>query len=268
MAVKSRKHKRWVKPVLSDKQKRDRVGFALSHMHRKGGTGLVVDDIYDWVHVDEKWFYVMTGEESTCAEQAIHHQGDFLAAVARPRMISDEVWFDGKIRIWPIADTVAAMCSSKNPKKGPMMLQPATINAERYKELMIDKVIPAIKVRMPRPPGHTIFVQQVGAKPHTGGGGWRQPANLPDLNVNDLGFFYSIQQLKEDVGLSSPEDLVEATMEALDVYPWETLEQIWHGLFAVFVEVLASKGDNSYKLPHLGKEKLGRAGKISVHGRV
>ncbi|CAN0508370.1 unnamed protein product, partial [Discosporangium mesarthrocarpum] len=26
----------------------------------------------------------------------------FLAAVARPRMISDGVWFDGKIGIWPI----------------------------------------------------------------------------------------------------------------------------------------------------------------------
>ncbi|CAM9611901.1 unnamed protein product [Discosporangium mesarthrocarpum] len=39
-----------------------------------------------------------------------------------------------------------------------------------YNELMIDKVIPGIKARMPRPPGHTIFVQQDGAKPHTGGG--------------------------------------------------------------------------------------------------
>ncbi|CAN0066636.1 unnamed protein product, partial [Discosporangium mesarthrocarpum] len=45
-----KRHKRWVKPVLSDKQKRDRVGFALSHMHRKGGARVVVDDMYDWVH--------------------------------------------------------------------------------------------------------------------------------------------------------------------------------------------------------------------------
>ncbi|CAN0424751.1 unnamed protein product [Discosporangium mesarthrocarpum] len=124
----------------------------------------------------------------------------FLAAVARPRIISDGVWFDGKIGIWPIADTVAAMRSSKNRKKGIMMLKPATINAERYKELMIDKVIPSIKARMPRSPGHTIFVHQDGAKPHTGGGGMEaiqaragdniiletQPANSPDLNVNIL----------------------------------------------------------------------------------
>ncbi|CAN0445145.1 unnamed protein product, partial [Discosporangium mesarthrocarpum] len=74
----------------------------------------------------------------------------FLATVARPRMISDGVWFDGKIGIWPIADTVAAIRSSKNRNKGNMMLKPATVNAERYKELMIDEVIPAIKARMPR----------------------------------------------------------------------------------------------------------------------
>ncbi|CAN0013385.1 unnamed protein product [Discosporangium mesarthrocarpum] len=205
----------------------------------------------------------------------------FLAAVARP-MISYGVWFDGKMGIWPIADTVAAMRSSKNRKKGTVMLKPATVNAERYNELMIDKAIPAIKARMPRPPGHTIFVQQDGAKPHTGGGVMEaiqakagnsiiletQPANSPDLNVNDLGFFHSIQQLKEDVGVSSPKDLVEATMEAFDVYPLETLERVWQSLFAVLGEVLGSKGDSSYKLPHLGKEILDRTGKLPVNWRV
>ncbi|CAN0442049.1 unnamed protein product [Discosporangium mesarthrocarpum] len=95
-----------------------------------------------------------------------------------------------------------------------------------------------------------------------------QPVNSTDLNVNDLGFFHSIQQLKEDVGVSSPEDLVEATMEAFDVYPRETLERVWPSLFAVLGEVLRSKGDNSYKLPHLGNENLRRKGKLPVNGRV
>ncbi|CAM9855023.1 unnamed protein product [Discosporangium mesarthrocarpum] len=124
-------------------------------MHRKGGARVVVDDMYDWVHVDEKWFYLMKDGRGIY----LHPEEDapkppraqnkplitkvmFLAAVARPRMISDGVWFDGKIGIWPIADTVAAMRSNKNRKKGTMMLKPATINAERYKELMIDKVSP------------------------------------------------------------------------------------------------------------------------------
>ncbi|CAM9673411.1 unnamed protein product [Discosporangium mesarthrocarpum] len=238
--------------------------------------------MYDWVHVDEIWFYMMKDGRGIY----LHQEEDapkppraqnkrvitkvmFLAAVARSRMISDGVWFDGKIGIWPIADTVAAMRSRQNRKKGTVILKPATINAERYKELMIDKVIPAIKARMPRPPGHTIFVQQDGAKPHTEGGGMEaiqakagesiildtQPANSPDFNVNDLGFFHSIQQLKEDVGVSSPEDLVEATMEASDVYPRESLERAWQSLFAVLREVLGSKGDNSYKLPDLGQRE-------------
>ncbi|CAN0456719.1 unnamed protein product [Discosporangium mesarthrocarpum] len=156
----ARKHKRLVKLVLSDKQKRDRVGFALSHMHRMGGTGVVVDDMYDRVHVDEKWwFYVMKDgrgiylqpEEDAPKPPRIQNKRFitkmmFLAAVARPRMISDGVWFDGKIGIWPIAD-MDTMRSSKNRKKGTVMLKPATVNAERYKELMIDKVIPAIKAR-------------------------------------------------------------------------------------------------------------------------
>ncbi|CAN0360891.1 unnamed protein product, partial [Discosporangium mesarthrocarpum] len=153
-------------------------------MHRKGGARVVVDDMYDWVHVDEKWFYVMKDGRGIY----LHSEEDapkppraqnkrfitkvmFLAAVARPRMISNGLWFDGKVGIWPIADTVAAMRSSKNRKKGTMMLKPAAINAERCKELMINKVIPAIKARMPRPPGHTIFVQPDGAKPHTEEGG-------------------------------------------------------------------------------------------------
>ncbi|CAN0498166.1 unnamed protein product, partial [Discosporangium mesarthrocarpum] len=94
-----------------------------------------------------------------------------------------------------------------------------------------------------------------------------QPANSPDLNVNDLGFFHSIQQLKEDVGVSS-EDLVEAIMGAFNVCPWETLERVWQSLLAVLGEVLGSKGDNSHKLPHLGKENLRRTGKLPVNGRV
>ncbi|CAN0336589.1 unnamed protein product, partial [Discosporangium mesarthrocarpum] len=51
---KERKVKRWIKPVLSDQQKVDRVGFILSHTHRRGWGGVFVDNLYDWVHVDEK----------------------------------------------------------------------------------------------------------------------------------------------------------------------------------------------------------------------
>ncbi|CAM9540852.1 unnamed protein product [Discosporangium mesarthrocarpum] len=50
---------RWLKFVLCEKAKVTRVEFVLSHVYRKGGTGMVVDDMYEWVHVGETWFYVM-----------------------------------------------------------------------------------------------------------------------------------------------------------------------------------------------------------------
>ncbi|CAM9292874.1 unnamed protein product [Discosporangium mesarthrocarpum] len=58
---------------------------------------------------------------------------------------------------------------NKNRRKKTPIMKLATINGERY-QLMVEEFIPAIKARMPRPPGHTIFVQQDDAKPHTGKG--------------------------------------------------------------------------------------------------
>ncbi|CAM9546012.1 unnamed protein product [Discosporangium mesarthrocarpum] len=124
---------------------------------------------------------------------------------------------------------------------------------------MLEEVIAAIKACMPRPEGHTIFVQQDGAKPHTKVGIMEaieevtggdivietQPVNPPDLNVNDLRFFHSTQQLKEDVGVTNTQELVEATTEAFDVYPRETQERVWQSLFAAYGEVLGSKGNNA-----------------------
>ncbi|CAM9830275.1 unnamed protein product, partial [Discosporangium mesarthrocarpum] len=54
-----RKVNRWIKPVLSDQQKVDRVRFVLSHTHGRGGGEVFVDNLYEWVRVDEKWFYIL-----------------------------------------------------------------------------------------------------------------------------------------------------------------------------------------------------------------
>ncbi|CAM9233248.1 unnamed protein product, partial [Choristocarpus tenellus] len=71
-----------------------------------------------------------------------------------------------------------------------------------------------------------------------------------------------IQQLKEDVGVTNTEELVEATMKLFDVYPHETLECIWQSLFAVCDEVWRSEGNNVFKIPHLSKEKVEKFGKL------
>ena len=95
-----------------------------------------------------------------------------------------------------------------------------------------------IKIKMPWLQGHPVIVQQDGAPPHTGHGnvdfcnqegqkdGWNievltQPAQSPDLNVNDLGFYCSlkcrVEQLKSD----------DATVETL----YEAVQEAWSNKF-------------------------------------
>ncbi|CAM9964274.1 unnamed protein product [Discosporangium mesarthrocarpum] len=67
---------------------------------------------------------------------------------------------------------------------------------------------------------------------------------------------------------ATAEALVEATAEAFDVYPRDTLERVWQSLSTVYGEVLGSKGDNVYKIPHLGKEKAEKEGKLPDNAPV
>ncbi|CAM9847202.1 unnamed protein product [Choristocarpus tenellus] len=92
----------------------------------------------------------------------------FLAVVARPRKFSNRVLFNGKIGICPIVDTKIAQRSSKHLPKGTKVLVPATVDGESYKKLMIEGVIPAIKIHMPRPEGHTTFIAGQGKVMHQG----------------------------------------------------------------------------------------------------
>ncbi|CAM9425420.1 unnamed protein product [Discosporangium mesarthrocarpum] len=106
--------RRWIKSILSERAKVTRVGFVLRYVSRKGGTGMVVDDMYDWVHVDETWIHVMrdgarinlrSDEEvpnpPRSPSKRFISKVMFLVAVARPRKLSNGAWFDCKIGICP-----------------------------------------------------------------------------------------------------------------------------------------------------------------------
>ncbi|CAM9157580.1 unnamed protein product [Discosporangium mesarthrocarpum] len=182
--VRVRRHTRWVKPTLTDKQRVDRVGFVLNRLHRKGRSGGLGRRHVrlgpcgrEVVLLDEGWKKCLpvTGRGGPQApesvEQAVHPQDDVHFC---PRKPSDEIWFDRKISIWPIVDVVTAQGASKSRAKGDLVLRPVTVDGEKYKMVMIDEIIPAIKARMSRSPDHTIFVQQDGVNPHSIKGTWRQ----------------------------------------------------------------------------------------------
>ena len=93
----------------------------------------------------------------------------FLAALGRPRFDDlGNCTFDGKIGIWRCSEPVEAKQNSKNHAKGDIYEKDVTVNAERYVDMMIETVLPAISDAY-RPLGVSqVIVQHDGAPPHVG----------------------------------------------------------------------------------------------------
>jgi hypothetical protein len=279
-----------VKPFLTDKNMSDRVDYALSHVLPSG----LFLDMYDTVHIDEKWFYMTKVKNSyyllkdeeephrTCKSKRYIDKVMFMAAVARPGW--DErtmTWFDGKIGIWPFVYEEPARCSSKNRPAGSMVLK-STVKIDEgvHRAMMIDNVIPAILSKWPCRRGEHIYVQQDNAPAHTKAVDAevaelaavhnvnlemkRQPSNSPDFNVLDLGFFNAIQTLQHQYAPTSIRELVDAVENAFYHQPRETLDNVFLSLQQAMVGAMSVGGNNSYKLRHMGKEGLRRAGMLPV----
>ena len=118
--------------------------------------------------------------------------------------------------------------------------------------------------------GTKLWVQHDGAKPHTAKTtaaaikryqmeaakrGFdievvTQPAQSPDLNMDDLSFFHSLAShvRKKLAALSRADkfDLKSAVEECFWEYESETLERCWLSIFAVYRGILTTGGDNTY----------------------
>ena len=146
--------------------------------------------------------------------------------------------------------------------------------------MMEENVVPAIKLKWPITDG-IVYVQQDNAKPHSWAGDARieeaaaavdgclinikrQPPNSPDLNVLDLGFFAAIQALQHQQSPSNVDELIECVESAFWSMKRETLDNTFLSLQQAMMGVLSVNGDNTYKLSHMGKDKLRREGLLPV----
>ncbi|ETV97638.1 hypothetical protein H310_09529 [Aphanomyces invadans] len=93
----------------------------------------------------------------------------------------------------------------------------------------------------------------------------RQLPNSPDLNVLDLGIFASIQTLQYKMFSRSVDDEIASTMAAFDNLEVDTLENEFLTLQAVMRLVLEQSDGNQFKLPHLNKAAMRRAGNLVVN---
>ena len=160
----------WLKPKLTE-HKNQRVFYAVS---KYDANDNMFDGFYNSVHVDEKWFflteaqlrlYIATDEDAPVRfiQNKDHITKVFLCAIARPRYDKDtgECLFDGKIGMWPIVEHNAAMRRSVNRERGTIITTPVSCTRDKYRQMMIEKVIPAIKNKWPDR-DRDILIQQDG----------------------------------------------------------------------------------------------------------
>ncbi|KAK1399051.1 hypothetical protein POM88_008914 [Heracleum sosnowskyi] len=80
----------------------------------------------------------------------------------------------------------------------------------------------------------------------------------PDLNVLDLGFFRSIQDLQHEKAPTTIKELQTTVQQSFDEYPSEKLNKVFLTHQMCMKEIMRANGDNDYKLPHMGKDRLAR----------
>jgi hypothetical protein len=289
---------------LTDENKAARVHYALDQINKVTVDSMVsakYDHMYDRVHIDEKWFFLSqdgefyilaAGEEPP--KRFTKHKSHiekvmFLCAQARPRMDyhTKRMW-DGKIGIWPIGEYSEALRDSKHRKKGTPVWKNQNVDKDKYRQLLMDKVVPAILSLWPmgelKDTTRKIIIQQDGAKSHIhpADEAWKeylrdmdlgledkiimqtQPANSPDTNLNDLGFFSALQAQYYDHAPNNSLELISMVEKVFKEFDYKVINRIWLTYMTCLNEIVKHNGCNQYKIPHLGKVKLEREGKLPV----
>ncbi|XP_074315657.1 uncharacterized protein LOC141651864 [Silene latifolia] len=217
-------HTNAIKPALTQDNKHLRLHFVMGKIvFDRLLRCIKFFDMGTIVHIDEKWFY-MTKPTSryyigstepapyrACKSKRYITKVMFMCAVSKPTYKENgEVEFDGKLGIWPFTFEEPAKRNSKNRVAGTIVTKPIeSITKKETKDCILNLVISAIKHKWPATASKEISIQQDNAKPHINGNDkdfleaarsdgfniklTQQPANSPDLNILDLGFFRSIK---------------------------------------------------------------------------
>ncbi|XP_057418948.1 uncharacterized protein LOC130713174 [Lotus japonicus] len=285
-----RRHSNPMRPLLKEENKRSRLQFSLSMLE---DSSIPHDPIFksmnNIIHIDEKWFYMskksnnyylLPHEEEpyrTCKSKNFITKVMFLAAIVRPRFDSqgNEV-FSGKIGIFPFVTQEPAKRTSSNRVAGTLETKAMTsITRNVIRSFFIDQVLPAIKEKWPiEDAKNPIFIQQDNARTHIShdddeflkaatqdGFDIRlmcQPANSPDLNVLDLGFFNAIQSLQHKEAPKNIDQLVSAVVKSFEDFSIIKSNFIFVTLQSCMIEIMKISGSMNYKIPHLNKQMLQR----------
>jgi hypothetical protein len=287
-------------PYLTDYNKWMRLEYAVGQIAQTDGMfSDTFCDSYDEIHIDEKWFYIteltttyyLASNENPPTRRVINKghltKVMFLVAVARPRFDDDgSVLFDGKIGCWPITEQTPALRNSINRLAGTMVTRTVNVTALAYKVLFFDKLLPAIREKWPR--GNIQEVKQIRLQHDNAPVHFRktdadwilatqqyadrfsftlkeQPANSPDTNILDLGFFASLQSLQQQqTPADNIDELVQNVLTSWQQFNPIVLNRTFITHQSVCDVIIQLYGDNDYDIPHLAKEAQERQGTLPI----
>lgn len=248
-------------------------------------------DMNHLIHLDEKWFNLMEITEKCiivpgenpkkrgCKSKRYIGKLMFLSAVGRPRFhpVTRACTFEGKYGIWPFIQLVPAARGSRYRPRGTIEIKSIDVDRDAYCNKIIDDFIPALTDKHPDLE-ERIVLQQDNAKPHIFPDDAtfvdacmeqglqmvieNQPPNSPDFNVNDLGLFRALDTRRLQVPSNNLAELIQNVQQAYFEFPAEDLNKLWLSYQQCMLESLKVGGTNAYKLPHIGKDKLLREGRL------
>jgi hypothetical protein len=242
---KIRRHSSSLKPFLTPANRKTRMQFCIDMIKRGVNGDARFRDFFDFVHIDEKWFYLYQKSERvyllpeeddpirTCKNKNYIPRLMFITVVARPRFRDGECIFDGKIGCFPFVTYEPAMRgnAATGRVRGDLIMKPIqNITRDVIRDFMINKILPAIRAKWPREDVRSpIYIQQDNAPTHLKvddplfceaakqhGFDFRiisQPPNSPDFNILDLGFFRAIQTIQYKKNARTIQELVPAVQE-------------------------------------------------------
>ncbi|KAH7847324.1 hypothetical protein Vadar_024741 [Vaccinium darrowii] len=226
-------------------------------------------DMYNYVHIDEKWFYMSKEAERyyivpnenephrTCKSKRFITKVMILAAVAQPRFDAHgNEEFSGKIGIFPFTCKEPAKRSSKNRVAGTLETKAITVTKEITRSCLIENVLPAIRAKWPHSGAvETIYIQQDNARPHIRG----LDPEFVEAATQD-GFDIAIQSLQYQKAPKTIDELVDAVEKSFEEMSSDNLNRVFLTLQSCMIEIMKVNRGNNYKLPHMGKSHLIRNG--------
>lgn len=284
-----------LKPILTDKHKAARLAWSTRCL--SSSATCFGDSRTCYLHIDEKWFYLYHPSRRVhlpkgvtkydddvmfrCSSKTMIPKVMFLAAIGFPRA---EHEFEGDIGIWPVTHKKIAKQSSKYHTAGDEYEEMVNMNTEHFISMMKELVIPAavkkvghwaktIVLQIDSAGGHGVqksksaltFTTECGIKIET----ILQPTKSPDLNVLDLGAWYSLQvavdkykreyySVEEVRAIKKPAhriiEIVKGTWE--EWVKQKKIGKLFRSVWFVMQKIVQEGGNNNFEVPHIKADSV------------